>query len=165
MLAFPILGWRWFYLLHMIVLSSQGNIALVALFASAPRIDHEGCCVRRSHLHDLQGWPILLRAIPQSGRLGQSVTLLWFSCTPSRPNKLVAQFFQAFLLDSSDCLLGMHGYCSGVPRDCADTLNSTFPRGVSFLACGDFVHCLFEFILGWGSRITRSAPLFALLGQ
>ena len=61
------------------------------------------------------------------------MTLLWFSRTPSWPNKLVTGFFQAFLLKSSDCLLGVHGYCSGVPRDCKDTLNSTLPSGASFL--------------------------------
>jgi hypothetical protein len=60
------------------------------------------------------------------------MTLFAFSPNPSRPNKLVAGFFQAFLLDSSACLLGVHSYCSGVPRDCADTLNSTLPSGVSF---------------------------------
>jgi hypothetical protein len=67
-LARPILGWRRFYSLHTIALSSRGNIAVVALFASAPWLDREGCCVRRLHSYGHVNEPILLWAIPLSGR-------------------------------------------------------------------------------------------------
>ena len=97
--------------------------------------------------------------------LGWSVTLFTFLRSPSWPNKPFAGFCQTLLLDSSDCSLGMHGYCSGVPRDCVDTLNSTLLSGVSFLACGDFVHCLFNFLLIWDRRISASTFHLALLGQ
>ena len=98
------LGQSHLNLVHMIALSRWDKIALVVLFALALWRDHEGCCVRWSNSYGLVIEPILLWAIPQSSHFWSIRDPFDFSCTPSRPNKLVAGFFQAVLLDSSDCL-------------------------------------------------------------
>ncbi len=64
----------------------------------------------------------------------RSVTLFDFLCTPSPPNKIFAGFCQTSCLIAVIACWAFMFQCSGVPRDHADTLNSTLPSVVSFLA-------------------------------
>jgi len=143
----------------MVALSSQGNVVVVAIFMSALGLDCKGCCMHQLHSC---GFVIELKLLslcetdPWSFLISYALFLnpTSFLQASVKPSCLIA------VIACWTCTLN----CSGVPRDCADTLYSTLPSRVSFAAFCRSVHCHYEFLLVRDWWTIASASHLALLG-